>query len=243
MIPKLLHYVWLSGDPLPELLQKCRSSWEMWLPEYEWVLWDKQKIEGIDNKWLKQAVATRHYAFATDFLRVYAVYNYGGIYLDADVELTGSLEPFLKHQFFIGREYNNDLEPAVFGAVAGHSLLKDLLDYYRDRTFIKENKQYDLRPLPLIFNEKAARYGFRPNGQRQALKEEIQVYPCEYFSPKNLYFKNFTATCNTVAIHHLDGSWINKGWKYKIKLLFHQLLYKMGGQQLHAKVVGAFRKF
>src|SRR5665647_154343 len=52
MIPKLLHYVWISGDPLPELIQRCRKSWEKWLPDYEWVLWDRKKIEGIENNWL-----------------------------------------------------------------------------------------------------------------------------------------------------------------------------------------------
>jgi len=211
------------------------------LPDYQWVLWDKQKIEGIESEWLSQTLATRHYAFATDFLRIYALYNYGGIYLDADVELTGSLDPFLTHQFFIGHEYNNDLEPAVFGAVAGHPLLKELLGYYNQREFIKANKHYDLRPLPLIFNEKAAKYGFRPNGEAQSLEEDIQVYPCDYFSPKNLYFKKFKTTSNTVAIHHLDGSWIKKGWKHKSKMLFHQFLFIIGGKRFHSKVVAVIR--
>ncbi|MEK7719473.1 MAG: glycosyltransferase [Bacteroidota bacterium] len=243
MIPKLLHYVWLSGDPLPELIQKCRLSWEKWLPDYEWILWDRKKIEGIGNNWLAQALETSNYAFATDFIRIYALYNFGGNYLDADVEVTGSLDPFLKHKFFIGFEFNDDLEPAVFGSVAGHPLLKDLLDYYRQRDFIKENKQYDRRPLPLIFNETASQFGFRPNGQLQSLKEGIQVFPCEYFSPKNLYFKNFKTTGKNVAIHHLVSSWVKKGWKHKSIILFHQLIYMIGGKWLHSRVVAIIRNF
>jgi len=242
MIPKLLHYVWISGDPLPELLKKCRLSWEKWLPDYEWVLWDRKKIEGIENNWLAQTLETRNYAFATDFIRIYALYNFGGIYLDADVEVTGSLNPFLKHKFFIGFEYNDDLEPAVFGSVAGHPLLKELLDYYRQRDFIKENKQYDRRPLPLIFNEKASQFGFKPNGQLQSLKEGIQVFPCEYFSPKNLYFKDFKTTGKTVTIHHLVSSWVKKGWRHKSKILFHQFLFIIGGKWLHSKVVAIIRQ-
>lgn len=243
MIPKSLHYVWLSNDPLPELLKKCRLSWEKWLPDYEWILWDRKKIEGIGNNWLVQTLETRNYAFATDFIRIYALYNFGGIYLDADVEVTGSLDPFLKHKFFIGFEFNDDLEPAVFGSAAGHPLLKELLDYYRQRDFIKENKQYDRRPLPLIFNETASQFGFRPNGQLQSLEEGIQVFPCEYFSPKNLYFKNFKTTGKNVAIHHLVSSWVKKGWKHKSKILFHQFLFMIGGKWLHSKAIAIIRKF
>jgi hypothetical protein len=242
MIPKILHYVWLSGDPLPDILANCKNSWQKYLPDYEWILWDKKKIEGIESTWLKQTLETKNYAFATDFLRIHALYNYGGIYLDADVELTGTFDPFLKHKFFIGFEYNNDLEPAVFGSVAGHPLLKDLLEYYKQRSFIKENKQYDRRPLPLIFNEKASKYGFKPNGKTQRLKEDINIYPCEYFSPKNLYFKDFKTTENTVAIHHLVSGWVNKDWKYKLKILLHQLLFKLGGKGLHSIVVSLIRR-
>jgi hypothetical protein len=241
-IPKLLHYVWLSNDPLPELLQKCRNSWEKYLPDYEWVLWDREKIEGIESTWLKQTIEAKQYAFATDFLRIHALYNYGGIYLDADVELTGSFDPFLKHKFFLGFDYNNDLEPAVLGSVAGHPLLKDLLDYYEDRNFIKDNKQFDRRPLPTIFNEITTKFGFRSNGKPQHLKEGVEVYPFEYFSPKNPYFKDFKLTGKTVAIHHMDGSWVKKGWKYKVKILLHQFLYTIGGKGLNSIVVALLRK-
>lgn len=242
MIPKILHFVWLSGDPLPELLLRCKISWKKYLPDYDWVQWDTQKIEGINNKWLNQALEAKQYAFATDFLRIHALYIYGGIYLDADVELTGTFDPFLKHKFFIGFEYNNDLEPAVFGSVAKHPLLKDLLKYYEQRSFIKENKKFDRRPLPLIFNEKATKYGFKSTGKPQLLIEDINIYPCEYFSPKNIYFKVIKTTGNTVAIHHLVSGWVDKNWKYKLKIFLHRLLYQIGGKGLHSSILNLIRK-
>lgn len=222
-------------------MQRCRASWEQKLTDYEWVLWDRQKVEEIENKWLKQTLESGHYAFATDFIRVYALYHFGGIYLDADVEVIGLFDPFLQHRFFIGLEYNGDLEPAVFGSVPGHPLLKELLGYYQERSFIQTNKQFDLRPLPLIFNEKASGFGFLPNGRAQSLKEGIRVYPCEYFSPKNLYFKKFKTFPQTVAIHYLESSWVTKGWKHKCKILFHQVLYLLGGKRLHTWVVDLIR--
>jgi hypothetical protein len=241
VIPKQLHYVWLSDDPLPELMGRCRKSWEEWLPGYEWIRWDKKKVQTIDNQWLNQCISIKNYAFATDFIRVYALYHFGGIYLDADVELTSSLDPFLKHRFFIGSEFNDDLEPALFGSVAGHPLLRELLDYYGHRSFIKENGKFDLRPLPFIFNQEATKYGFRANGRAQSLKEGIEVYPCEYFSPKNLYFENFKTTQENVAIHHLTSSWVRKGWKHSIKILFHQLLFIIGGKRFHSRVIVLIR--
>ncbi len=242
MIPKLLHYVWLSGDPLPELMQRCRASWVKWAPDYTWVLWDRNKVESIDNLWLRQTLQTKHYAFATDFIRIYALYHHGGVYFDGDVELTGSLDPFLDHSLFIGSEYSDDLEPAVFGSLPGHPLLKDLLDYYHQREFIVGNSRYDLRPLPLVFNEKAAAYGFRPNGKAQTLEQGIQVYPSPFFSPKNLYFKRIRISEDTVAIHHLMSGWVKKGWRYRTKIFFHQLLFILGGKRVHARVVATLRK-
>lgn len=223
-------------------MQHCRTSWKQWLPEYEWILWDKQKIEGIENTWLKQTVETGHYAFATDFIRIYALHTFGGIYLDADAEVIGSFDPFLQHRFFIGFEFNGDLEPAVFGSVPGHPLLKELLDYYQHKNFVKANRAYDLRPLPFIFNEKAAIFGFKQDGLRQTLKEDIQVYPCEYFSPKNLYFKKFKTSPETVTIHYLESSWVDKGWKHRCKIIFHQLLYTIGGKRLHAEAIMLIRR-
>lgn len=200
------------------------------------------KTDSLGSIWLQQTIAARKYAFATDYIRIYALYHYDGIYLDADVELIGSLARFLHHDFFIGFEYNNDLEPAVFGSVAGHPLLEDLLSYYRERPFIKNDGQPDIRPLPLIFNEKAEKFGFKPNGQKQFLAEDsIAIYPCEIFSPKNIYFKKIKTTANTVAIHHFDGSWLQKNWKYRSKQLFHQMLFLLGGKWLHEKVIRFIR--
>jgi len=241
-IPKTLHYVWLSNDPFPVLNVQCINSWKEQLPGYEWVFWDCERIDSIESKWLKQSIAARKYAFATDYIRIYALYHYGGIYLDADVELIGSPAPFLHHDFFIGFEYNNDLEPAVFGSVANHPLLKDLLSYYSERPFIKNDGQPDTRPLPLIFNEKAEKFGFKPNGQKQFLaKDGIAIYPSEIFSPKNIYFKKIKTTSNTVAIHHFDGSWVQRNWEYRCKQFFHQMLFLLGGKWLHEKVVRHIR--
>jgi hypothetical protein len=214
------------------------------LPDYQFLLWDRIKVETIESDWLKQTIAMKKYAFAADFIRIYAVSHYGGIYLDSDVELVASLNPFLNHNFFIGVEYNNDLEPAVFGAISGHPWVTDLLAYYKDRSFIKDNGTLDLRPLPTIFNETAAvRYGLKSNGKMRFIKDDgIAIYPCEYFSPKNIYFKKIKKTVLTVAIHHFSGSWYKKTNKMVVKQIFHQLLYKLGGKSFHNQAIQIIRR-
>jgi len=244
MIPKTIHYCWLSGDPYPELIQKCMGSWKIFLPDYQFVLWDQKKAEAIGNLWLTQTIHSKKYAFAADFIRIYALSNHGGVYLDADVELVASLDPFLKHDFFIGAEYNNDLEPAIFGAVKGHPWLTDLLNHYLDRPFIKSNGTQDIKPLPSIFNESAAkRYGLKTNGKIQFINSEhIAIYPCDYFSPKNIHFKQIKRTINTVAIHHFDGSWFPKDWKFILNRILHQTIYKVGGKSFHNKFIQIVRR-
>lgn len=243
MIPKTIHYCWLSDDPYPELIKKCIDSWMVYLTDYQFVLWDRQRSETINCEWVRQTIAKKKYAFAADYIRIYALSNYGGIYLDADVELLGSLDSFLKHNFFIGFEYNNDLEPAIFGTVAGHSWLTCLLNYYQNRSFIKKDGTIDTKPLPTIFNETALQYGFKANGKMQYINnKDIVVFPCEFFSPKNIYFKKVKTTSNTVSVHHFDGSWLIKNKKHMIKHIFHQLLYIIGGKTFHYRFTQIIRK-
>lgn len=244
MIPKTIHYCWLSGDPYPALIAKCIESWRVYLPDYQFVLWDRIKADTIKSEWLKQTIALKKYAFAADFIRIYSVTHYGGVYLDADVELVASLDPFLDNNFFIGVEYNNDLEPAVFGSVLGHPWLNDLLNYYQDRSFIKKNGTLDVRTLPNIFNETAkARFGFKSNGKMQHIKDEdILIYPCDYFSPKNIYSKQIKITKNTVAIHHFDSNWFQKNRIHSMKQIFHQLLFRLGGKSFHNQLIQLIRR-
>lgn len=80
MIPKTIHYCWLSGDPIPQDLLRCMESWQRVLPDYEFKLWNFNVFPKNSSLWVKQAFDAKKYAFAADYIRLYAVYNYGGIY-------------------------------------------------------------------------------------------------------------------------------------------------------------------
>ena len=85
MIPKIIHYCWLSNDPYPAKIQHCINSWKKKLPGYEIKLWNLQNFPLEKSEWVKQAFEAKKYAFAADYIRCYALYTYGGIYLDSDV--------------------------------------------------------------------------------------------------------------------------------------------------------------
>jgi len=96
--------------------------------------------------------------------------------------------------------------------------MKKLLDYYQNRSFIKEDGKFDIRPLPMIFDETANQiFSYKRNGKFQIINDQgISIYPFDFFSPKNVYLNKFKRTVNTVAIHHFDGSWIERDRQYRI---------------------------
>jgi hypothetical protein len=85
MIPKIIHYVWLGNAPLPEDMQECMDSWKKWMPEYQLMRWDDEAIRDIDSVFVREALAERKWAFASDVIRLYVIHKYGGIYMDTDV--------------------------------------------------------------------------------------------------------------------------------------------------------------
>lgn len=221
MIPKIIHYCWLSGDPIPENLQKCMNSWKKFLPDYEFILWDRNKFDINSTLWTKQAFEAKKYAFAADYIRLYAVYNYGGIYMDMDVEVLKSFNALLDGPYILGLESDNGIEAGIFGAEKHAPFLKECLEYYEARSFILENGTYDTRPLPSIMYELLSR--LREIKKRN--KQEINHNPDKFyaFTPDFLTAKSYKTgeihtTSNTYTIHHFAGSWVSRKDKIKKKI-------------------------
>lgn len=190
LIPKIIHYTWFSGEEFPEDIKACMETWKKVLPDYEFILWDAKKLAEINNTFANEAVSVRKWAFASDFVRMYAVYTYGGIYIDTDIEMYKSFDPYLKHRMFIGREGNERwdgsgsakryistfslLTSHCFGAEPGHPYLKECLDYYTNRHFIRtdnkdypEDMRYDMMISPIIQARVAERWGY--DGTREQI--------------------------------------------------------------------------
>ena len=104
MIPKKIHYCWFGRGPMPELALKCLNSWKVNLPDYELIVWNEDSFDITTNQYVKEAYESRKFAFVTDYVRLYALYHYGGIYMDTDVEVLKPLDNFLNHKAFTGCE-------------------------------------------------------------------------------------------------------------------------------------------
>ena len=229
MIPKIVHFCWLSNDSYPPLVVKCIDSWKKYLPDYEFVLWDTHRIDVGSNIWLKQAYENKKYAFASDYIRFYALYNYGGIYLDADVEVLKSFDELLSQQQFVGEEAGGDIEAAIMGTEKGLMWIKECLDYYQDRLFIKSDGSFDMRPVPLLVTKVLS-------------KTSIDIKPYYFFSPKDYNIGKVCITNETYCIHHFDGKWLHKGIGFKMKKYIHRIFYFLLGRKGHNRLVKTIRR-
>ena len=213
MIPKIIHYCWLSGDPIPENLQKCMNSWKKFLPDYEFILWDRNRFDINSTLWTKQAFEAKKYAFAADYIRLYAVYNYGGIYMDMDVEVVKSFNELLSSPYIWGMEAEKGIEAGVFGAEQHALFLKDCLNYYNNRPFILQDGTYDRKVLPVIIFERfTLKYTIKKREKKEieSNSSTIYVFPPDFLTAKSYETGKIHVTKNTYTIHHFAGSWFSK---------------------------------
>ena len=154
-VPKIIHLCWLSGDPYPDTIKKCIESWKNFMPDYNILLWDKSRFENeIDNKFAVEAFAKRKWAFVADYVRLFALYKYGGVYLDSDVKVYKTFDSFLEDDFFSGIEYFKPtgyiaIEAAIMGAKPFHPFVKQCLDLYDSISFIKDDGTLDQKTITI----------------------------------------------------------------------------------------------
>ncbi len=228
MIPKIIHYCWLSGQEFTPAVKHNLASWRNILPDYEFILWDAKRSEVIKCLWTQEALKTRKYAFASDLIRLYAVYTYGGIYLDCDVEVLKTFDDLLHLPYFIGSEKTKGIEAAIFGAEKNAQWITSIMEHYDNRPFVKEDGSFDMAVLPSIMKS------------RIALMREIKimdtdkmaemnllhqngslfcVFPYHYFSPKDIETGKISVTNNTYTIHHFSSYWLPLSSKLRRKLM------------------------
>ena len=235
MIPKIIHLCWLSGDPYPPKIAKCLKSWEKYLSDYEIILWDTKRFDLNSSVWVRQAFEKKKYAFAADYIRFYALYNFGGIYLDSDVEVLRDFDDLLDLPYFIGAEKSQTPEAAIIGAEKGCDWIKQCLDYYQGRSFVKEDGTLDLRKLPEIMAEQIRK--LKPvcvlsledslNMRSLDMQNEVLIFDDTFFSPMVFDSREVEITPYTYAIHHYQNSLFSP--KAKAYYRFRAFLVKLFG--------------
>lgn len=207
-IPKIIHYCWFGGNPLPELAVRCIESWKRFCPDYEIRRWDESNFDLNCCRYVREAYDARKYAFVTDYVRLYALTGVGGIYMDTDVELVKPLDGFLHHQAFSGFEDETRIPTGIMACEKGFALFGYLLDHYDDARFLREDGTPDTTTNVETITAMCLERGFVPNNQFQIL-DGFALYPRDVFCPVDHQTKNLRTTENTVAIHWFAGSWWN----------------------------------
>lgn len=228
MIPKIIHYCWLSGQEYPDDIKINLASWKKLLPDYEFMLWDAKRSEAIDCLWTQQALKSKKYAFASDLIRLHAVYTYGGIYLDCDVEIIKSLDPLIHLPYFMGSERNSFIEAAIFGSEKKSQWISNIIRYYFNRNFIKEDGSLDMTVLPSIMKSRMELLGeikimdaddLRDLSIMQKNKSMFYLFPFQYFSPKDIETGEISITTESYTIHHFSSAWLPVSSKLRRRLM------------------------
>ncbi len=245
MIPKKIHYVWLGGKKLSYDAQDFINGWKRKMPDYEIKCWDENCFDCDSVPWVKQAIENKMWAFAADYIRLYALYTEGGIYMDTDVEVRRPFDDFLSYDFFSATEVHSDFETlglpkldsnfkplvkgeaipcfgilsAVMGASKGNKLIKDCLDYYNQRNFIDSSGSMDVKVIiPDVLGIIATNYGFRYIDETQHLNGNMVIFNSSILvgAIKNLKEDSY-------AVHYCEGSW-RKNWWPRRKIIMDTII-------------------
>lgn len=237
MIPKVIHYCWFGGNPLPESAKKCIASWRKYLPDYEIKEWNESNFDVNIIPYTAEAYKAKKYAFVSDYARFYILYKYGGLYFDTDVEVIRPMDDIIARGPFMGCE--NEVKQSMkgprddaaalgvapglgLGVNPGLGLYKEILDIYKDLHYILPNGNYSSETVVTITTRLLVRDGLKAINDIQEV-DGVKIYPKEYFCPKDYSTGTLTITDKTKSIHHYDATWLP--WyvilERKVCLLFH----------------------
>lgn len=228
MIPKVVHYIWFGGKPFTEKAQKCFDSWKKHLPDYKFIRWDESNYNVDKYQFTKEAYQRKIYAFVSDVARLDIIYEYGGIYMDLDVEVLKNLDPFLTNEAFSGMQGDFCINPgSILGASAHNQIIGDMLKEYITKPFVidERNNLLNNTAIPKVVTSILIQRGYLLNGKEQVI-DGFHVYTEDFFTPdlKEIHKGNIPSNCYT--IHDYAGSWVsNKYYERKSKWYWRIIIY------------------
>lgn len=236
MIPRIIHYCWIGGAPLPELAEQCIASWKEHMTEWEIKRWDESNFDiSSAPLYVRQAYEARKYAFVSDYVRLWALEQYGGLYMDVDFLVFRPFDDLMdKYAAFAGYE-GSKRKPVMMGVIASEphgAWVQDMLGTYQNRAFIKEDGSLDLTPNTSYFSDRLESQGFVPDGiekdfyirsEGDSLNTKhstfniyfLHVFPVHYFCPV-LTTGEDVRTAETYCEHKGESSWAERTWKGRL---------------------------
>lgn len=226
-IPKVIHYCWFGRKPIPDKYQVWMESWRKYCPDYEIIEWNEDNYDISKNVYMHQAYENKKWGFVPDYARLDIIYNYGGIYLDTDVELVQNMDELLYQNGFAGFEDDKFVNLGLgFGAIKGLPIIKHMMDIYKDKKFVNEDGSLNLTASPYLQTQVLRKYGLHPDGEYQII-EGMSIYPEKMLSGKSWITRRVALQPYTRSIHHFEGSWLEETDRYKAEQIDKEMiLYK-----------------
>jgi mannosyltransferase OCH1-like enzyme len=243
MIPKIIHYCWFGNGELPEKVKYCINSWKEILPDFELKLWNESNFDINHNRFTKEAYETKNYAFVSDYVRLYALSKYGGIYLDVDVEIIKEIDLFLNHSAFLGfEEPAGGVASCIMGSKKNHDFINYMLKKYNQMVFINVDGSHNKKPNTLLLEDALKEYYESDlSGQYHCFKDGLCIYPFDFFHPLSLISGKINKTKNTYAIHHHTLLWVSMNTKI-IKFLRLNFLVPVIGETRYLSLMKKVKK-
>jgi hypothetical protein len=225
-IAKIIHYCWFGGKEKPDIVKRCIKSWNEHLSGYDIVEWNEANFDIYSNTYVREAYESKKFAFVSDYVRVHALYTFGGIYLDTDVEVFKPFDDLLHHESFWGFEQENYIATSTIGAAKGNKLIYAFLDSYLGKSFIQKDGSHDEYTNVATITKMLKGIGLKSNGEYQELDGIGAFYPQTYFSPYDYINCRKFVTEHTYTMHHFHKSWLPPKARFKgqFKLMLSKLI-------------------
>ncbi|MFV0484954.1 MAG: glycosyltransferase family 32 protein [Candidatus Saccharimonadales bacterium] len=202
-IPKTIHYIWMGGKKKPYVLRRCIKMWHKRLKGYKIIEWNEKNFPIDEHPFAKRAYEAKQWAFVSDYVRSWVIYNHGGVYFDTDIMVIRPIDDLLKNDAFVGFESKKYPFTAVFGATKHHPFVRDMLSGYDDKKMEYDFKDNNTISASEILIKK---YGCKANNKEQLLKTGIRVYSDGVLCSPSL---------DSYTVHLFYGGWKNSGRNMK----------------------------
>lgn len=231
MIPKIIHYCWFGGKPLPDMAKKCIKSWKVYFPDYEIKEWNETNFDVNCCLYVKEAYEEKKWAFVSDYARFWILYNYGGLYFDTDVEVVASLEDIISHGPYMGiegstqtdfrgkRRFVKKVNPGLgIAAMSKMPIYAEILEEYEKRHFKQPDGMLDITTVVEYVTNILEKHGYHTS-DGIIIVEGISIYPFDFFCPLDYTTGKINKTQNTRTIHWYSSTWFTCGQSIEKRII------------------------
>ena len=237
MSSKYIHYCWFGNKPLSKLAKKCIKSWKKYFPDFEIIKWSEENVNINECPFIKEAYECKKWAFVADYARTKALKEYGGLYLDTDMLIKKDMSSIIKDSSVLGIEDSRLVNAAIWYEPKPDGYIPtELLKYYNSQKAFYEFDMYSYS-IPRLISKILFKLNFDPTIDKiQNLKNNIVIYPREYFYPLSYNYKDNIFTENTYTVHYFDATWLPKWEQRENKII------RFFGQKNGIKIIKILRK-